>query len=70
MSDPVCGNCGHALSEHQRECETYFCYPDTNGDTFDTEPTAEIFVAWLEERDSSSYDARVKEWKDEHGHPA
>ncbi len=72
MSDPICGNCSKPLSEHTKECETYFCYEHTNGDVFTNEPSDE----WLLEQirnyaisiNPGIEDALISKWKRDNGH--
>lgn len=68
MAEKVCGNCRKSYSDHinGRVIGEVYCYEDTNGDLFTSNPTDCTLVEWLMEK--GSYDALVEEWKKEHGH--
>lgn len=66
-ADPICGNCGKALSKHYHESEV-FCFTHTNGDVFTDEPNDSVIFAAFVERHPDIYDALVADWKAANGH--
>lgn len=72
MTDPICGNCGNALSKHFREKygeeERIYCNTRTNGDVFTDEPADHEIMCMLIDRIPDVYDTLVATWKREHGH--
>lgn len=74
MTDPVCGNCGNPRSRHfvesyGSEVRTY-CFLDTNGDVFTSDPSDADIMEMLEERMPEVYESLVATWKRENGHEA
>ena len=44
-NDQVCTNCGKLLSEHYHESSGIYCYHNTTGDTFTTDPICPFAIA-------------------------
>lgn len=66
MSDPICGNCGNPLSQHEHGDQVY-CYRTTLG-TFTSEPSRDTLLAWIE-NELPLFEKHVRRrWKIAHGH--
>lgn len=70
LTDPICGNCGKAKSEHAKELNRpeLFCYMHTTGDIFTDEPRESVIFDKMQERYPTLYESLVEEWKRENGH--
>ncbi len=67
MSDPICGNCGKPLSVHFHE-DAEYCYPNTNGDIFTSEPSVHMVYAYLESHEPDMLVNLIRDWKFYNGH--
>lgn len=71
-ADPICGNCGKRLSEHDVECyrgeRTVYCYKHTNGDLFTDTPQDSVIFDMILADNPDMYDDYLARWQRENGH--
>ena len=72
QADPICGHCGKPLSAHYHEDyygeKRIYCFENTTGDLFDTEPSHDNLGYFLAYHYPKIHAALVRRWKKENGH--
>lgn len=65
----ICAHCGNPFHVHFQEDRIY-CFRDTNGDTWSTEPNNEAIGYMIEQRHPELYALYAADWQRANGHTA
>lgn len=64
-SSAICGNCGKAFSDHYHEFGEDYCYLETTGDLFTSEPSTDLLLGMF--TDEQIEEAKQR-WRTTNGH--